>query len=574
MPERPSEARTASHDEPAKLELQAGLESNVGPVRELNEDYTDLVLPKAEERKAGKGALFVVADGMGGHQAGEVASRWAVERVIHEYYGDTARDPGSSLVHAVKVANQMIYEHAQADPSKAGMGTTLVAAAVLGRQVYVANVGDSRAYLINGHGICQITEDHSWVEEQVRAGRMTREQAEQHPQRNLITRALGHKSMVQVDLFLGEIHAGDMLLLCSDGLSGRVSGEQMAAIVLAQAPSHAATMLVTQAIAQNTDDNVSALVVKAVDPRHAIAAEALAREQLLREEDEAPTVVRDSGAFGPPMGSADTWLQNLGTGFRLAVKRQKWLLVAFGVLIIVICLCVSVAGISAAGQVMAGAPSVAPEQAVIRYDQAATDDPNWWAGYLGYDNVDDWLAAVDLWPARRDVLVAGAAREWACKGEECSFYLDMAEKEYVIRIGHRISEEEDLDLAGRFVRVYGSQDEEGQPVVAQLIDQRRAWWSLWQPAWSTVYDNRSGSGTVWLYCVADHESFSPIRMSDYPELIRGDRLLLRGHWVEEQRSDVVSFAEDTVYRLETGRYAPLFGVPDPAMRPTVTPNAP
>jgi hypothetical protein len=333
-------------------------------------------------------------------------------------------------------------------------------------------------------------------------------------------------------------------------------------------------MLVTQAIAQNTDDNVSALVVKAVEPGQAVAAGALAREQLLREEDEAPTVVQESGAFGPPMGGADTWLRNLGTDLRLSVKRQRRLLVAIGVLMILSCLCVSMAGISAAGQVMAGAPSAAPEQAVIRYDQADNDDPNWWASYLGYDNVDALLAAVDLWPARRDVLVAGEVRDWTCKGQECSFHLDMADKEYVIRIDRTLSEVQGLDLAGKHVRVYGSQDAEGQPVVAQLIDQRRAWWSIWQPAWSTVYDNRGGRGTVWLYGVADHESFSPIRMSDYPELSKGDRLLIRGRWVEEQGSDVVSFVEDTVYRLEAGRYAPLFGVPDPAGRPTVTPNAP
>lgn len=571
MSEQPLETRSASNGRPAEWELQAGLESNVGPVRELNEDYADLVLPKAEEQRRGKGALFVVADGMGGHQAGEVASRWAVERVIHEYYGDAARDPGSSLVHAVKVANQMIYEHAQADPSKAGMGTTLVAAAVLGRQVYVTNVGDSRAYLINGHGISQISEDHSWVEEQVRAGRITREQAEQHPQRNLITRALGHKATVQVDLFVGEMHAGDMLLLCSDGLSGRVSGEQMAAIVLSQAPPQAATMLVTQAIAQNTDDNVSALVVKAVDPG---AAEALAREQLLREEDEAPTVVRESGAFGPPLGGAESWLRNLGTDLRLSGKRQKLLVIAIGAVMVLSCLCIALAGASAVGQVMAGEPVSAPLQAPIIYNQFADDDPKWWTDYLGYDTQEQMMAAVDLWPAQRGVLVSGEARDFSCKGQSCTFDLEMPGKEYVVRSDREFFERQGMDPSGSWVRVYGLQETETGSVTALLIDQRGPWWAWWRPAWSQVYDNYNSNETVWVYGVADQESYSPIPLKDYPGLTQGDRILLRGRWEGEQGRGATSFAEDAIYRLEAGRYAPFFGVPEPTERPTVTPITP
>jgi serine/threonine protein phosphatase PrpC len=574
MPEQLLETRSESNGELAEWELQAGLESDVGPVRELNEDYADCVLPKSEEQLRSRGALFVVADGMGGHQAGEVASRWAVERLIHEYYGDSDRDPGSSLVRAVKVANQMIYEHAQADPSKAGMGTTLVAAAVLGRRVYVTNVGDSRAYLINGHGISQITEDHSWVEEQVRAGLMTREQAEQHPQRNLITRALGHKSSVQADLFMGEMHAGDMLLLCSDGLSGRVSGEQMAAIALSQPPPQAAAALVAQAIAQKTDDNVSVLVVKAVDPKQLEGAQARAREQRLRDEDEAPTVVREGRAFGAPVGGAQSWMRELLEKLPPLGKRQKWLVVAVAAVLVLSCLCAALAGFAAVGQVLAGEPVAAPELAPIHYDQLTDDDPTWWTNYLGYDNTDQLHAAIDRWPARRGVFLVGEARDWLCQGQRCTFGLEMSGKEYVIHSDRGFFEKQGADPTGSLLRVYGLQEKDTGPVTARLIDQRRPWWAWWQRAWSPVYDDHNWNETVWVYSVADHEAYSPVRLKDYPGLNEGDRLLLRGQWVDEQGRGAMSFVEEAVYRLEAGRYALLSGVPDPAERPTVTQISP
>ena len=147
---------------------------------------------------------------------------------------------GKSLVRAVQAANQQIHAQAQTDPSKSGMGTTLVAAVILGRKVYVANVGDSRAYLINKGSMTQITDDHSWVEEQVRAGLLTPEQAKRHPQRNLVTRALGSKPSVDVDLFEGKVSTGDVILLCSDGLTGRVEDHEIAAIVRDHPPHEAA----------------------------------------------------------------------------------------------------------------------------------------------------------------------------------------------------------------------------------------------------------------------------------------------------------------------------------------------
>lgn len=251
--------------QPSKVPISTDLVSvkvtDVGRVRSHNEDYVDEHVPQDLQQLTRKGALYIVADGMGGHQAGEVASQGAVKLVISQYYKDTAHDIGTSLVRSIRAANQMVYDQAQADSTKTGMGTTLVAAVVLGRKVYLANVGDSRAYLIHKAGITRITEDHSWVEEQVRAGLLTPEQAMRHPQRNLLTRALGTKPSVEVDLFEGELGPEDKLLLCSDGLTGRVEDREIASIVNQYAPAEAARRLVALANERGGNDNITVLIV-------------------------------------------------------------------------------------------------------------------------------------------------------------------------------------------------------------------------------------------------------------------------------------------------------------------------
>ncbi|MGC9333414.1 MAG: Stp1/IreP family PP2C-type Ser/Thr phosphatase, partial [Anaerolineae bacterium] len=243
--------------------LEVGLASDIGPTRRLNEDYADFCIPQDPVLACAKGAIFVLADGMGGHQAGDIASRQAVALVLEGYYGDPAAQPADRLVRAIKIANRSLYEEALSDPAKSGMGTTLVAAVVLGQKIYVANVGDSRAYLISKQGIVQITTDHSWVEEQLRAGLLTREQVRHHPHRHLVTRALGSKPSVEVDLFEAEISAGDSILLCSDGLIGRVEDAEIATTVQQYAPEEAARHLVAQASERGGSDNITVLIVTA-----------------------------------------------------------------------------------------------------------------------------------------------------------------------------------------------------------------------------------------------------------------------------------------------------------------------
>jgi len=267
QPEQPAQAAAS-----AALELRAAKLTDVGLARPHNEDYVDFSIPSDPRQLAQKGSIFLVADGMGGHQAGEVASKGAVEATMAHYLADTTHDVGTSLVRAFRAANQQLYTQAEGDPSKGGMGTTLVTAVILGRKVYVANVGDSRAYLINRQGITQITEDHSWVEEQVRAGLLNEEQARRHPQRNLVTRALGSKPAVEVDLFEGEIIAGDTILLCSDGLTGRVADQEIATIVQEAQPPEAARRLVALANERGGNDNITVLIINAEEATPTVRA--------------------------------------------------------------------------------------------------------------------------------------------------------------------------------------------------------------------------------------------------------------------------------------------------------------
>jgi protein phosphatase len=264
---------------------QIGKVSDTGPARERNEDYADYLLPEDEQAMREKGSLFLVADGMGGHKAGQVASREAVDRVMGAYYADPERDVGDCLVRAIKEANQAIYDLAQADPEMAGMGTTVVAAVARdgGRRVTIANVGDSRAYLLRHRRLTQITVDHSWVEAQYQAGLLTREQTQKHPQRNLITRAVGIRPNVEVDIYQTKLRRGDALILCTDGVSGELSDKQMAEIAGTRPPDSAAEELVAEANALGGTDNATALVVRAEPP---------------------------AGLFGlPPRGAASDWLE-------------------------------------------------------------------------------------------------------------------------------------------------------------------------------------------------------------------------------------------------------------------------
>jgi PPM family protein phosphatase len=234
--------------------------------------------------------LFAVADGMGGAQAGEVASEMAINEFVEE------RDAGTSaeqqLEQIALAANRKIFEMAQSDSRHAGMGTTLTAAMVDGQHVAVGHVGDSRLYLYRDGAIERMTRDHSLVEEFVRQGKLTPEQAEKHPQRSVITRALGPEHSVEVDTFRIPARAGDVFLLCSDGLSGMVSDADMASILgEGRELAGTAASLVDAANANGGRDNITAVLFKveedgAGDARTGVATEGY---DTIAGEEQAPT---------------------------------------------------------------------------------------------------------------------------------------------------------------------------------------------------------------------------------------------------------------------------------------------
>src|SRR5579884_1362817 len=245
-----------------QLRLDVAQLTDVGRKREHNEDNMAYVIPKDPQVMAAKGALFIVADGMGGHAAGEVASEIAVDTVTVTYYQDDSEDIALSLMNAIKRANTIIHQRAAENMLRSGMGTTCVSAVLRGKMAYIANVGDSRAYVIRQGCVKQVSQDHSWVEEQVRAGLLTRDQARSHAQRNVITRCLGTQAEVEIDVFTEVLEEGDSLILCTDGLSGLISEEELRVTVEQYAPQESVYHLVERANENGGPDNITAIVIR------------------------------------------------------------------------------------------------------------------------------------------------------------------------------------------------------------------------------------------------------------------------------------------------------------------------
>jgi len=207
--------------------LQAFSVTDIGKRRKLNQDYVYVAVSPVGNLPN----LFIVADGMGGHNAGDFASKYTVE-VMENYIATTQDlDAEQILNAAVKEANTHIRSIAMKDENLSGMGTTVVAATVQDDVLQVANVGDSRLYIIGEKGIRQITRDHSLVEEMVRMGGIDRVTARSHPDKNIITRAVGALDSIEADFFREELQDGDMILLCSDGLTNMLEDEEIMEIV-------------------------------------------------------------------------------------------------------------------------------------------------------------------------------------------------------------------------------------------------------------------------------------------------------------------------------------------------------
>mgnify|MGYP000743406946 FL=1 len=201
--------------------------TDVGQKRKMNQDYVFV----SEGPVGNLPNLFTVADGMGGHNAGDYASSHAVRILVDEIREDADYNPVKVIRHAIEAANTEIRNRAQEDENLRGMGTTMVVATIVDQYAYVANVGDSRLYVIQD-GIRQVTRDHSLVQEMVRMGEISEAEARNHPDKNIITRALGAEKTVDVDFFDLKLEKGCTILMCSDGLSNMVEDKKMEEIIL------------------------------------------------------------------------------------------------------------------------------------------------------------------------------------------------------------------------------------------------------------------------------------------------------------------------------------------------------
>lgn len=239
------------------MSLEVWCQTDVGLRRESNQDSFLI------DRELG---LYIVADGMGGHKGGEVASKMAAEKV-REIVALKYRGLGRQytvrqmLQEAVTHASHAIYDRSQRDADCNGMGTTLVACFAYENALFVANVGDSRAYMFSSPNLWQITEDHSLVNEQIRNGLLTEENAVHFGAKNVITRSVGYERDVECDVFERQIKKGELFLICSDGLSGMVSDEDISTAFRDLKPAELATFFIEAAKAGGGDDNITALVL-------------------------------------------------------------------------------------------------------------------------------------------------------------------------------------------------------------------------------------------------------------------------------------------------------------------------
>jgi protein phosphatase len=250
------------------MKLEFASLSVIGRVRQKNEDAVGRYQPEDEKELAEKGSIFVVADGMGGHRGGEIASELAVETVISLYYASDGTDPATTLRECFAEANKRILHRSTSEIDLFGMGTTCTTMVVRRGQAYFAHVGDSRAYILRNGELLQLTEDHSLVGEMVRSGILSNEDAQHHPKRNVITRSLGTHEDMSPDFPSTPytVADGDVFVLCSDGLTSMVSDEEVRSVLSSNDdPKEACRALVDQANGNGGKDNISVQVVKVVE---------------------------------------------------------------------------------------------------------------------------------------------------------------------------------------------------------------------------------------------------------------------------------------------------------------------
>lgn len=250
-----------------KLSLEFGAATDIGRLRSDNQDAYGISPSEVSADIGSKGRLFVVADGMGGHRGGKVASELAVKTISERYFSGESESVQSSLVNAIQSANEAVYSASAKNPALQGMGTTCVAAVVKHAAVYVAHIGDSRVYRLTKEAIVQVTEDHTVVADMQRRGILTAEEAKTHPERSVLYRALGTQKTAEVDVQPEHIVRGEeWYVLCSDGLSNMIDDGEIQKIVVANTPQRASEKLVSLANECGGYDNITVVVVHVTIP--------------------------------------------------------------------------------------------------------------------------------------------------------------------------------------------------------------------------------------------------------------------------------------------------------------------
>lgn len=240
------------------MEIQ--FQSDIGKRRNMNQDYANVFTNQAGMY------LAILADGMGGHLAGDVASKMAVDGLGAAWSTSSITEPEEAeqwLLAEIQKVNEAVYQEGIAHPEMQGMGTTIVGAALLEENFVLAHVGDSRAYLIYHHELQQLTDDHSLVNELLKSGEITKEMAAIHPQKNVLTRSVGSAGQVKIDISVHQGHQAEYLLLCSDGLTNMVSEEDILAIVESENTQEAkAKRLINAANDAGGADNITVLLIR------------------------------------------------------------------------------------------------------------------------------------------------------------------------------------------------------------------------------------------------------------------------------------------------------------------------
>ncbi len=245
--------------------------TDLGRVRDNNEDKFEYYETEDPRLLASRGLIYVVCDGMGGHAGGQFASELAAKTFIDVYLSHTADDIGTAVLAAIRAANRYVMDVGRTFPARRGMGTTLTALILWQDQAYVGQVGDSRAYRLRNGDFMRLTHDHTFVEESVRIGTLTAEEAAVHPHRHVLTRAIGADDPLVPDIYEFDLQAGDVFLLCSDGLLNHVEDDLIAEQVRTKSPAEATWNLVNQALAAGGTDNTTVMIVR-VDALEEVSA--------------------------------------------------------------------------------------------------------------------------------------------------------------------------------------------------------------------------------------------------------------------------------------------------------------